>query len=544
MSLTDVMDDVDYERQNFNENEALMQHPLWLTESHFVYHLYRSEDGHLEFQRDFEGEPLCSPRPLRELSMQKIVTKPGRMQKLKVYEIPSDLYPALLTEAIFQRSLQTVSHLVSTWPNTVLDVRGCLPPEDVTHSQYLTLPVETQEGMSLLDSLMIGLLNLKPHSRLKVANFAGFKNDRKLCRELARLPILWMKPSERQPGYIHSLLRHNIGISKDKVQRYVNHIACIYANIDLYVRHGHTIGPITIMLDCKVTLDDVPIGLAMQFETPFRYTCQRVWTEPITDVSMPLAVIHKILNPRYISHLEIEDPEMCSDMARWDSLLEALLLLPALRALSLPNTVHVNLHANAAYELNQTLRALNALQRLNLAQCNLRDSVDQLLCELELSLTYLSLRDCRLSKVDVQALLQWPMVSGLEELNLSRNNLKTLSMLVVALLHKMSDCVVCFSVSFSSLSLVGLQQTVQKCKECSQLKILAIQSFTPPPLSEMRGILEDCADIPRLQRVILLPEAYAFPGSQISQRALNREMIAVMCREMLTEFGRPELQLE
>lgn len=62
MSLTDVMDDVDYERQNFTQNEALTQHPLWLTESHFVYHLQRNADGHLTFKRDFDGEPICSPR--------------------------------------------------------------------------------------------------------------------------------------------------------------------------------------------------------------------------------------------------------------------------------------------------------------------------------------------------------------------------------------------------------------------------------------------------------------------------------------------------
>ena len=59
-----------------------------------------------------------------------------------------------------------------------------------------------------------------------------------------------------------------------------------------------TLGPITIAFDCKVTLDDVPIGLALQSETPFRYKCQRVWTEPIAEVAVPLAVIHQILDPR------------------------------------------------------------------------------------------------------------------------------------------------------------------------------------------------------------------------------------------------------
>lgn len=115
---------------------------------------------------------------------------------------------------------------------------------------------------------------------------------------------------------------------------------------------------------------------------------------------------------------------------------------------------------------------------------------------------------------------------------------------MVGLLHKMAATIVCFSVSFCSLSLVGLQQTVQKCKECLRLKILGIQSFTPPPLTEMREIIEDCADIATLQRCILLPEAYAFPGSQISQRAANRETIALMCREILVQLGRADVQLE
>ncbi|XP_076453381.1 leucine-rich repeat-containing protein 14-like [Babylonia areolata] len=546
MSLTDVMDDVDYERQNFNENEALAQHPLWLTESHYVYHLDRCPDGHLAFTRDFDGEPLCSPRRLSELVMQHVVVKPCRIKKLMGYEVPSDLYPALLTEAIFQRSLQTVSHLVSTWPSPALHVRSVLPPEDLGRCQQLTTPFDAAHpgGMSLCDAFMMGLLNLKPHARLKLINFAGFKQDRKLCRELARLPILWMKPGDRQPGYIHSLLRHNMGVSKDKVQRYVNKITCIYANIDLHVRHGHTIGPITIIFDCKVTLDDVPIGLALQSETPFRFACQRVWTEPITDVSVPLTVIHRILNPRYISHLEIEDPDICKDLGRWDSLLETLLLLPALRALSLPNTVHVNLHANALYELNQTLRGLRQLRRVNLASCNLRDCLDQLLLDLDQGIDYLSLRDCRLGKVDVQALLQWPKVSELHELNLSRNNLQTLALLVAALLHKMAGSIVCFSVSFTSLSAIAVQQVVRKCKECQALKILAAQSFTPPPLAELRGLLEDLADIPTLQRCILLPEAYAFPGSQISQRALNRETVEAMCTDILVQLGRPDIELE
>ena len=109
---------------------------------------------------------------------------------------------------------------------------------------------------------------------------------------------------------------------------------------------------------------------------------------------------------QHISHLEIEDPELCADTARWDSLLETLLLLPGLRALSLPNSLHVDLHPSALHELTHALRALPALRKLNLASCNLKDSLDQLLQGLDLGVVYLSLRDCRLTKVDVQALLE------------------------------------------------------------------------------------------------------------------------------------------
>ena len=41
--------------------------------------------------------------------MQHVVIKPSRMKLLMGYEVPSDLYPSLLTEAIFQRSLQVIS---------------------------------------------------------------------------------------------------------------------------------------------------------------------------------------------------------------------------------------------------------------------------------------------------------------------------------------------------------------------------------------------------------------------------------------------------
>ena len=59
-----------------------------------------------------------------------------------------------------------------------------------------------------------------------------------------------------------------------------------------------SLGPVTIVLDCKVTLDDVPIGLVLQHVTPFRFVCKRLWTEPIAEVTLPTKLIPTVLDPR------------------------------------------------------------------------------------------------------------------------------------------------------------------------------------------------------------------------------------------------------
>lgn len=66
MSLTDVMDDVDFKRKVFNTDEAEDRHPLWMTEGHYLYHLFRDADGHLCCCKDINGEPVCSPRYFKD----------------------------------------------------------------------------------------------------------------------------------------------------------------------------------------------------------------------------------------------------------------------------------------------------------------------------------------------------------------------------------------------------------------------------------------------------------------------------------------------
>ncbi|BFZ18607.1 hypothetical protein BsWGS_21646 [Bradybaena similaris] len=554
MAMTDAMNEVDYITADFNQNDdpnndydsyeaSLRRHPLWMTEAHFVYHLYRDSQGQLAFVKDIQGEALCSPRTLRELCLYRVVSGPRRLESMKLNGLPSDLYPCLLTEAILQRQLKALTYLVSTWPFPLLHIQSLIPAEEVMCSDYLTVPADNGESMSLMDSLSMGLLNLKPHSRLKCVNFTGFRHDRRLCKELLRLPIVWMKPSDRQSGYLHSVLRQILAISKDKVQRYLNRISCIYSNIDLLVTHGHNFGPVTIVLDCKLTIDDVLIGLALQGHSPFRYICQRAWLEVLPDVCLPVSLLNKVLEPRYLTHIEIEDSEVCADSSRWDSLLEGLSLLSELQCLSLPNSIHVTLLPSATSQIGAVLKSLAKLRKLSLASCTLRDSLDCLLASLGSDLSYLNLRDCRLTATDLRALVMWPGVTDLMELNLSRNNLSSLASLVATLLTQM-DLITCFSVSYCSLSLEDIRQIVRRCMDCSYLKVLCIQSFIPPPSYEVRCILEECANISTIQKCVLLPEAYAFPGTHISQRSDNHSRTVQLCSHYLDQLGRSDIEIE
>lgn len=244
-----------------------------------------------------------------------------------------------------------------------------------------------------------------------------------------------------------------------------------------------------------------------------------------------------------MTHLDFEDVSLCQDVARFDSLLECLLLLPSLTTVSLPNTIHVNIHSNAAYELNQALRGLKGLRKLNLSSSNLRNSLDNMLNGLTQPLEYLGLRDCRLSKADIQYLLQWDNIASLKELNLSRNNLKTLAFLCVSLLTKLQK-IVCFSISYCCFTTIGLRQVVRRCIDRDHLKYLAIQSFTPPPLPDVHELLQDCSTVFSLQKCLLLPETYAFPGSNDNDRIRNREMLLDIAYQYLEQLGRTDIDLE
>lgn len=114
-------------------------------------------------------------RPLAKMCMNELVCEGNQISSFETDAIPADLYPKLLAEAIFQRQLQTIDFLVSTWPHSILDLQSVMPKEDLVEAQLLTIPIEGHDGITFLDCIMCGLLRQKYSSRLRTVNLSGFK---------------------------------------------------------------------------------------------------------------------------------------------------------------------------------------------------------------------------------------------------------------------------------------------------------------------------------------------------------------------------------
>ena len=56
--------------------------------------------------------------------------------------------------------------------------------------------------------------------------------------------------------------------------------------------------PVTIELDLKIDIDDVPIGLSLMSCTPFRFSCHKLWFKAIPDITIPYSNISHFINPK------------------------------------------------------------------------------------------------------------------------------------------------------------------------------------------------------------------------------------------------------
>ncbi|ELU07771.1 hypothetical protein CAPTEDRAFT_193139 [Capitella teleta] len=562
--MTSAMDDVQYDSHDFLLDPR--QHippPTVLPEKHFLYHLHSVGGGSLpQAVRDTNGQFLCSPRRLRDICIHRLASEPVKLlQRVDHDLLPSNIFPLLLTEAISLREPLTIEWTVSTWPMRYLRVYDIIPYDDLLEPGYMTQPLSGHIKTSLADCFVLGLLKLRPEANLRHIDFSGFGKDRKLSRELCRLPLLWMKPSERTVETIHSNMTNTIDVSKDKVQRFLNRISVVYSNIDGDFLHGNQIDQITINIDLQMTLDDVPLGLSLQSYSPFKFTCRRLWMRPIEDIGPQMSNIGHLLDKtvrilrnikhmqmmwlkQMLTHFECEDPAFSSDPSKVPDLLDLLNSLPSLQGLSLPECLDLSSRPKWVRDLNNTLRKMKRLKRLSLNYCNIKGQLHNIMDGVPHRLEFLGLKDCRLTSEDLQFLSQWPGLNQICELNLSCNS--DLSALGNCLLQMMTRMprLAALSVSYCSLPLSTLRLIATRAADCPALRSLSLQGYTPLELTTTVDILEACARIPAIQKVLIFPEVYAFPGNNEWEREANKEQALHLGYSIMTSRGKSMVCLE
>jgi hypothetical protein len=217
--------------------------------------------------------------------------------------------------------------------------------------------------------------------------------------------------------------------------------------------------------------------------------------------------------------------------------------MPNLIALSLPCTLDVTVSPSLVIKLSKILRTLKSLRKLNVSYCNLKSHLSTLLEGIRHPMMYLNLRDCRLAEADLNFLLQWKPLKGLRELNLSRNSMQDYENYCISLLSKM-DIVSCFSLSYCSLTVPSMQKIIAECLFSQSLKIISLQSFTPPPWEDIHDLLHSYAKIQSLQKCVILPESYAFPGNNDDERQRNKSRVVSRCYSYLRQKQRGEMRME
>ena len=116
-------------------------------------------------------------RKLRNITVNRLVTDLAStvLGSCNSQLLPTNVYPLLLTEAIFVREPQPIEWIVSTWPMRILRVHEIIPLEDSLDDDYMTVPFDYSEEVSLVDCFVLGLLKLKPESNLKLIDFTRFE---------------------------------------------------------------------------------------------------------------------------------------------------------------------------------------------------------------------------------------------------------------------------------------------------------------------------------------------------------------------------------
>lgn len=199
--------------------------------------------------------------------------------------------------------------------------------------------------------------------------------------------------------------------------------------------------------------------------------------------------------------------------------------------------------------LNKTLKRFVKLKKIDLSFNYLRSRLFAIFRGLNQQLEYLNLQDCRLDSSDIAMLNTQAMLKCLrscKELNLSMNDLSQSYTIVFSIIKSCTQ-LICLSISYSQIPIDAICQNLATTSnlnaELTKLKVLFIQTFTPPKMHEIIDILHSFSSLSSLQKICFLPSLYAFPGVNDSERELSAMKILRVCSSILESQGRSDIEL-
>jgi len=555
--MNSLMEDIIYTSRNFSMNSWDELRPLQLTVRHVVWSLIRQEDGKVTYKTDADGQAISSPRSLAANCIQLINANEYLLVRCMTDLIPYDLWCSLLSEAIMCGEIHAVQYLVSSWPESYLRVLDILSPEDLCDDYLTTLCQE--DGICLLDPLVLGILNLEKTSKLKIVDFTGFPKDRQISCEIARLPLLHMRPVERCSSNVSKILEGKFKIESRHLSKYLDNFKEMYHLYDQSVDHRNKLEELVIIMDCHLDSLDVAIGLTLQWQTPFRFMASKVWSSfsPHHTLLMPGVSLSQIdfpgvLEPRFITHLELRDMTIAAGDTDLDHLVIALKSLPMISALGLCRVLNFyperftkdgnpeTRMRMVCCQFNKVLSEMEFLSKLDLSHCFLRGRLRSILDGCLQPFTYLCLQDCRLVARDFNFLANWKPMSSVEEFNISMNDLSLLPDIPIHIIHN-KPFLSCLSISYCGLTPESIVHIVSKCIEISSLKMLCVECIVPPASHQLLDLMHVASKIPCLQKLFVLPSRFAFPGQDDTEREQNEHHAYSVCYAVMETLGRTDI---
>lgn len=207
MSMNSIFDIDDYDTYNFHyQNKYEQTRPLELTTQTQIYNLLINEKGNRQFVYDRgTGKPIGSPRSLLMLCVNNLIQNDSLIQKLNEKTVSTNIFSLVFKEAVQFGELSLIAHLVSIWPCSCLKLSELISSEIIS-SDSLSKPL-FQNGPTIIDYVLLGILITRSCSRLKTIDFTGFHSDLKLTKEICHLTLLWFSPRKRSFENIYSKIK-------------------------------------------------------------------------------------------------------------------------------------------------------------------------------------------------------------------------------------------------------------------------------------------------------------------------------------------------